>query len=125
MPLIQWVMQNLNKFVLKQEGSGKVVLYGDETMTSQTDFYSNSKLAKFNIGAKGYDVSGRVWVITGISVNSNSETVYKAKKGNLTKFFNDSEIFVNQKKKAFVFPNLDDIPLENLPIYQPKRITRN
>lgn len=118
-------MQNLNKIVLKQEGSGKVVLYGDETMTSQTGFYSNSKFVKFSIGAKGYDVSGRVWVITGVSVRSNGETVYKAKIGNLTKFFGDSEIFVNQKKKACVFPNLDSIPLENLPIYQTKRTTRN
>ena len=123
MPLIQWVMQNLNKFVLKYEGSGEVVLYGNETITAYKDFYRNS--VKFSIGAKGYDISGKVWVITGVSVNSNSETVYKANIGNLTRYFSDSEILVNQKRRLFVFPDLDAIPLENLPIYQGKRTIRN
>lgn len=119
-------MQNLNKFALKYEGSGEVVLYGDETVATydkNENLYRTS--IKFSIGSKGYDVSGKVWVITGISASSNKETIYKAKIGNVTKYFRDSEILVNQARKSCIPPKIDDIPPDKLSVNHRKTTFRS
>lgn len=73
MPLIQWVMQNLNKKYIIQD-SGEIIIY-DSSIQSFTE-YKFGKLVKFNIGSIGYDSQGYPWTITGVHVSSNDEVLY-------------------------------------------------
>lgn len=126
MPLIQWIMQNLQIYRLPAyTASGTIFLYGDQTIANFSENYFKSTI-KFSIGSKGYDLSGSSWTIIGISAFSNSETLYTAKKGNVVKTFRDTEINVNQVP----FNCLNalqaclDKPMENLPTYEGKRKIR-
>lgn len=95
MPLIQWVMQNLNKKYIIQD-SGEIIIY-DSSIQSFTE-YKFGKLVKFNIGSIGYDSQGYPWTITGVHVSSNDEVLYFAKSGKIKSSFKNSKIFVNRKE---------------------------
>jgi len=117
MPLIQWIMQNLNKKYIIQ-GSGGIIIYGD-SIESFTE-YKFSKLVKFNIGSTGYDLNGYPWTITGVHVASNEEVTYFAKTGKIENSFKNSKIVVNQLPVISNFIDLAKTPIYNLPIYEDK-----
>lgn len=96
MPLIQWIMQNLQIYrTPSYAASGTIFLYGDKTIASFSENYF-ARTVKFDIGSIGFDLSGTPWTVTAISAYSNQETIYTAKKNGTIKAFRDSEILVNQ-----------------------------
>lgn len=126
MPLIQWVMQNLQIYRLPAyTASGTIFLYSDKTIASFSENYF-ARTVKFDIGSIGFDLSGTPWTVTAISAYSNQETIYTAKKNGTIKAFRDSEILVNQ----IPINSLDSLqkflekPIENLPTYEGRRKIR-
>ena len=96
MPLIQWIMQNLQIYrTPSYAASGTIFLYGDKTIASFSENYF-ARTVKFDIGSIGFDLSGTPWTVTAISAYSNQETIYTAKKNGTIKAFRDSEILVNR-----------------------------
>lgn len=96
MPLIQWIMQNIQIYrTPSYAASGTIFFYGDKTIASFSENYF-ARTVKFDIGSIGFDLSGTPWTVTGISAYSNQETIYTAKKNKTIKAFRDSEILVNQ-----------------------------
>ena len=96
MPLIQWIMQNLQIYrTPSYAASGTIFLYGDKAIASFSENYF-ARTVKFDIGSIGFDLSGTPWTVTAISAYSNQETIYTAKKNGTIKAFRDSEILVNQ-----------------------------
>jgi len=108
MPLIQWIMQNLGlkKSKYSYVGQGLVVVYDQFQNATFTETHY-ALAVKFAIGDKYFDAYGSVWTITGMSVFSNSEVVYTAKRGFTIKNFSDSEIFVNQISPNDLINKLD------------------
>lgn len=98
MPLIQWIMQNLNK-TNQVVGSGGIIIYGDSALDARYTEYLFAQAVKFNIGATGFDTSGYPWTITGVHVSSNGEITYFAKSGKRKRSFKDTTIFVNQQEQ--------------------------
>ena len=98
MPLIQWIMQNLNKTNVVV-GSGGIIIYGDSAIDARYTEYLYAKSVKFNIGSTGFDIFGHPWTVTGIHVASNGEITYFAKSGKTRSSFKDSSIFVNQQEQ--------------------------
>lgn len=126
MPLIQWIMQNLQIYrTPAYTASGTIFLYGDKTIASFSENYF-ARTVKFNIGSTGFDLAGTRWTVTGISVYSNQETVYTAKKNGVIKIFRDSEILVNQIPVDCLnsLQKCLDKPIENLPTYEGRRKIR-
>ena len=67
MPLIQWIMQNLQIYrTPSYAASGTIFLYGDKTIASFSENYF-ARTVKFDIGSIGFDLSGTPWTVTGIS----------------------------------------------------------